>query len=120
MGPLFQIILYIFILVGIIVAISFVISVITTFIGIKVVDNVSKKNAQKILPKLPGTNCGECECEECAQYALMVADERRELGKCPYLDEETICVINDIFPQKELKERPKLKDAVKEWFRREK
>ena len=118
MGPLFEIILYIIILVGIIVAISFVISVITTFIGIKVVDSVSKKNAQKILPQLPGTNCGQCECEECAQYALTVADERRELGKCPYLSEEAIASINDIFPRKELAERPKLRDAVKGWLGR--
>ena len=118
MGPLIEIIFYVFILVGIIVAVSFVISLITTFVGIKVVDSVSRKNAQKILPRLPGTNCGECECEECAQYALMVADERKELGKCPYLSEDAVCAINDIFPQKELKERPKLKDAVKEWFRR--
>lgn len=118
MGPFFEIILYIFILFAIVIGISFVISVIATFIGIAMVDKASKKNAAKILPQLPGTDCGACECENCAHYAQWVADERKELGKCPHLSEETIGTINDLFPKVEIKERPKLKDVIKGWFQR--
>ena len=118
MNPLFEIILYVLILFAIVIGISFVISVFITFIGIAMVDRASKKNAQKILPQLPGTDCGDCECENCAHYAQWVADERKELGKCPHLSQQTIDGINELFPKVEIKERPKLKDIVKGWFKR--
>ena len=118
MGPFLEIVLYIFILFAIVIGISFVISVFATFIGIAMVDRASKKNAQRILPQLPGTDCGECECKNCAHYAQWVADERKELGKCPYLSEETIVSINKLFPKEEIQEKPRLKDVVLGAFRR--
>lgn len=118
MNPFFEIILYVLILFAVVLGISFVISVIATFIGIAMVDRASKKNARIILPQLPGTDCGDCECENCAHYAQWVADERRELGKCPHLSQEAVESINDLFPKVEIKERPKLKDIVKGWFKR--
>lgn len=120
MNPFFEIILYILILFAVVMGISFVISVIVTTLGIAVVDRTSKKNAQKIRPRLPGTDCGACECENCAHYAQWVADERRELGKCPYLSSETVDYINDLFPKAEIRERPKLRNILQGWFRREK
>ena len=101
MGQLFTILIYILVLFAIVIGISFVISVVTTFLGIWLVDRASKKNAQRILPMLPGTDCMECECESCANYAQCIADERKELGKCPHLSEETISNINGIFPRAE-------------------
>lgn len=118
MNPFIQILIYILILFAIVMGISFVISIIVTSIGIRVVDRVSRKNAEKIHLQLPGTDCGECECEGCRHYAQWVADERKELGKCPYLSQQTIDDINGLFPVAELKERPKLKDVIKGLFRR--
>ena len=118
MNPFISIILYILILFGIVMAISFVISVFVTFIGIWMVDRSSRRNAQTILPMLPGTDCKECSCEGCAHYAQWVADERKELGKCPYLSDTTISNINGLFPVAEPYKKRTLRDLSRGWFRR--
>ena len=101
MGQLFTILIYIAVLFAIVIGISLVISVVTTFIGIWMVDRASKKNGRIVLPMLPGTDCKECGCETCAHYAQCIADERKELGKCPHLSEEAASDINGLFPRAE-------------------
>ncbi|MBR5570018.1 MAG: hypothetical protein IKW10_03895 [Oscillospiraceae bacterium] len=118
MSPLIGIIFYILLLFGLVMVISFVISIFVTFIGIWMVDRASKRNAKEILPMLPGTDCKECECESCAHYAQWSADERKELGKCPYLSQETISAINGLFPMAEPYKKRTLRDTAGRWFRR--
>ena len=118
MSPFALIIFYILVLFAIVMAISFVISVFVTFIGIWTVNRASKKNARIILPMLPGTDCKDCECESCAHYAQCAADERKELGKCPYLTQETISAINGMFPMAEPYKHPALRSPGGRWFRR--
>ena len=120
MNPFIMLIIYVLILFAIIIGISFVISVFITFIGIWMVDRASKKNAAVIRPMLPGTDCRKCECEGCAHYAQWVADERKELGKCPYLSEETISNINGLFPKAEPYRHHALRRPGGGWFRRKK
>lgn len=44
---------------------------------------------REIEGKLPGKNCGECGCCDCAQYAEAVLNRDLACDKCPYLGEVT-------------------------------
>lgn len=39
--------------------------------------------------KLPGKNCGECGCRDCALYAEAVLNRDLSCDKCPYLESVT-------------------------------
>lgn len=104
---------------AILIVMCLLLGVLMTFVGIWITDRGSRKNAKKILKKLPGTDCGDCGCENCLEYAQLVADFRCEQGQCPHISEEAVAYVKDVFyVPPESAPRRKLWDVIKGKFRK--
>ena len=47
-----------------------------------------KELEKTIIAELPKSDCGECGCATCAEYAKKWASERKEPSHCPCLSED--------------------------------
>ena len=113
MHPLLVIFLFILALFLFLVAASFVISVLVTSGGIWFLDRTSKKNAAVIYELLPKTDCGQCGCGTCKEYALLIADSREEQGRCPAISQGAKEQIAEMFFAAETAKKPGRKSRFK-------
>lgn len=52
-------------------------------------DRIIPQHAKQIENLLPGTNCGQCKCESCAEFADKVLHTEIDEDRCPFCDEKT-------------------------------
>ena len=53
----------------------------------------------KIHALLPGKDCGECGCRDCADFADCLMRQELPLSKCPYADPEIEAQIDEMVEQ---------------------
>lgn len=100
-------------LVAILLVMCVVLSVGLTWIGVWITDHGAKKNAKAVCKLLPNTDCGQCGCESCMDYAQLVADFRCEQGQCPYVTPEINEKVKDLFYVPPVSEKKKLMDLIR-------
>ena len=79
-----------------IVSLAYLISLVVSFAA----DTYSKKffggYQKSIEDMLPGKNCGQCGCPDCAAFADCLMRQELVLSKCPYADPEKEALIDEL------------------------
>ncbi|MBQ6541183.1 MAG: hypothetical protein IJL73_01730 [Lachnospiraceae bacterium] len=75
-----------------VVAVIFLLALSSGSIVIWAANRFFRKQANElekaVTAELPKTDCGECGCTSCVEYAKKWAAERKEPAPCPHLSEE--------------------------------